>query len=164
MVRKSSNSLASMLSLNKIQKKISFLLKPKNLNKVLFLVGILLVLYLLHRHFLNREGMSNLLNHNNIDESVSEKKTAVLFYADWCGHCKKFMPTWTKVSDELDESSPVVLAKFDCTKSSEDANVQAVMKKYNVQGFPSVLLFENGEVKEFEQERNESNLKSFLGL
>jgi protein disulfide-isomerase-like protein len=163
MVRKSSNSLASMLSLNKIQKKISFLLKPKNLNKVLFLVGILLVLYLLHRHFLNREGMTQ-LDHESIDSTVAEKKTAVLFYADWCGHCKKFMPIWDKVGDELDESSPVVLAKFDCSKSSEDANVQAVMKKYNVQGFPSVLLFENGEVKEFEQERNESNLKSFLGL
>jgi protein disulfide-isomerase-like protein len=163
MARKSSNTIASMLSLNKIQKKISFLLKPKNLNKVLFLVGILLVLYMLHRHFLNKEGMTS-ISHENFDETIGEKKTAVLFHANWCGHCKKFMPTWEKVSSEVDETSPVVLASFDCSESSEDKNVQEVMKKYNVKGFPSVLLFENGEIKEFEQERNESNLKSFLGL
>ena len=163
MVKKSASSFLSMFSMKKIQKKISFLMKPNNLNKVLFLVGILLVLYLLHRKFLSKEGMTE-LGHDNFEDSISEKKTAVLFYADWCGHCKKFMPTWEKVSKELDESSSVKLAKFDCSKSSEDTNQQEIMKKYNVKGFPTVLVFENGEVKEFEGERTETGLKTFLGL
>jgi protein disulfide-isomerase-like protein len=163
MVKKTTKTISSMLSLNKIKKNIMFMLKPNNIKKVLLLVGVLIVLFLLHKQFFNKEGMTT-LNKENIDQTVSQQKTAVLFYADWCGHCKKLMPTWDKIGEELDENSPVVLAKFDCSKSAEDKNQQQVMKKYNVKGFPTILLFENGKVKEFEQERNEENIKSFLGF
>ena len=38
-------------SFNKIQKKIKFLTKPNNINKVLMLIGILLLLFLVHKLF-----------------------------------------------------------------------------------------------------------------
>ena len=76
------------------------------------------------------------------------------------------MPVWDEVSAEVnDKSEDIQLAKMDCSKSADDDNIQAVMKKYNVQGFPTVKLFENGEeVKEFDGERSSAGLKSFLGL
>ena len=159
-----SNNLLSLFSLSAIQKKLKFLFKPNNMQKVIILLGILLVLYLLHTHVLSKEGFD--VTHENIDENISSKKTAVIFHADWCGHCKKFMPVWDEVSAEVNgKSEDIQLAKMDCSKSADDDNIQAVMKKYNVQGFPTVKLFENGEeVKEFDGERSSAGLKSFLGL
>uniref|UniRef100_A0A8C0H3T5 protein disulfide-isomerase n=1 Tax=Chelonoidis abingdonii TaxID=106734 RepID=A0A8C0H3T5_CHEAB len=43
----------------------------------------------------------------------------VVFYAPWCGHCKKLEPVWNEVAIEIRNSgSPVKVGKMDATSYS----------------------------------------------
>uniref|UniRef100_A0A674CZ10 Protein disulfide isomerase family A, member 5 n=1 Tax=Salmo trutta TaxID=8032 RepID=A0A674CZ10_SALTR len=58
----------------------------------------------------------------------------IMFYAPWCGHCKKMKP-------EYEEASPGVLAAVDTTIH------KAVGDRFKISGFPTVKYFEKGEEK-----------------
>merc|ERR1719278_624317 len=55
-------------------------------------------------------------NFNQVVNST-EKNTLVMFYAPWCGHCKKLEPLWEELSEKYKESVDVVIAKMDATKN-----------------------------------------------
>ena len=145
----------------KLQKKITFLTKPKNFNKVLVLVGLLIVLYLIHRFFLSKEGFESPAE--DLEDNVAAQKSVVLFYADWCGHCKKFMPTWDEISTELNDSqSTTKFMKVNCGKPDENEAHAAIMQKYKIKGYPTILTFENGEATEYNGDRSLDGFKSLL--
>ena len=151
----------SLSSLKTVQKKITFLSKPKNASKVIFLLGFLIVLYLVHRFFLSKEGFDTLAE--DFEDKVAAKKSVVLFYADWCGHCKNFMSTWDDASKELNDSqSNVQYMKVDCGKPTENKAHEDIMKKYEIRGYPTILVFENGSSTEFKGDRTLEGLRSVL--
>ncbi|XP_075481860.1 protein disulfide isomerase-like 2-3 [Primulina tabacum] len=75
------------------------------------------------------------LNSRNFDELVHKSKELwiVEFFAPWCGHCKKLAPEWKKAASNL--RGQVKLGHVDC-----DAE-KSLMSRYNVQGFPTILVF-----------------------
>ena len=74
-------SILDMFSLNKMTKKIKFLTKPNNFKKVIFLVGFLIVLFMIYKYYL-KEGFEG--SPDDLEDEVSGQKTVVLFHADWC--------------------------------------------------------------------------------
>lgn len=154
-----------MKVLEKIPKKVMFLMKPKNLYKVLILLALLFVLYFIHKRFLVKEGMT--CTAENFENDISGKKSLVLFHAEWCGHCKRFMPEWDKISSEIEsmEGEDVILAKVECGDTKENEAHKNIMKKYNIQGYPTILSFdESGNHSEYEGERSKSGIFKFLGI
>ncbi|KAK4363247.1 hypothetical protein RND71_018488 [Anisodus tanguticus] len=97
------------------------------------------------------------LNSRNFDEKVLKSKDLwiVEFFAPWCGHCKKLAPDWKKAAKNL--QGKVKLGHVDC-----DAE-KSLMSRYNVQGFPTILVF--GADKEspvpYEGARTASAIESF---
>ncbi|XP_010534435.1 PREDICTED: protein disulfide isomerase-like 1-3 [Tarenaya hassleriana] len=70
----------------------------------------------------------------------------VEFYAPWCGHCQALAPEYAAAATEL--KGVAALAKVDATEESELA------QKYEVQGFPTVFLFVDGQMeKTYDGER-----------
>lgn len=150
--------------LNKIQKKLKFLSKPKNVNKVLLLVGILLVLFVVHKYFLSKEGFES--QPEELDENIAgQEKTAVLFYAEWCGHCKKFMPEWDKLSEEVNKTNEnVKIMKVNCGDPKTKPEHKEIMKKHSIQGYPTIKIFKNGNEEEYDGDRSSSKIKQHLGI
>ena len=79
----------------------------------------------------------------------------VLYYVPWCPHCKNVMPEWNKLEKEA-EKTGVEVEKVDCEEKPEEA------QKQDVEGFPTIILFKNGKVVNYEGERTSEALKEFI--
>lgn len=92
-------------------------------------------------------GEADVLDLTDADFSsrVAESETTlVMFYAPWCGHCKKLKPEYAKAAELVrGEDPPIALAKVDCTEGGKET-----CNKFSVSGYPTLKIFKNGEVSQ----------------
>tara|TARA_B100000586_G_scaffold269328_2_gene247907 strand:+ start:553 stop:1077 length:525 start_codon:yes stop_codon:yes gene_type:complete len=83
-------------------------------------------------------------------------KQLVLFYAPWCPHCKDMLPEWDKFAEA--NRSNVEAKKV----NSEEQ--PALIKEYDVQGFPTILLLDpNGKtIATYEGGRDAKSFADFV--
>ena len=83
-----------------------------------------------------------------------QKNTIYLFKAVWCGHCKAFMPTWEKLQKEMGKK--VNFVTYDSDANSEE------IKKYGIEGFPTIILQTHDKAVEYVGPRDENSLIEFI--
>ncbi|KAI8872288.1 thioredoxin-like protein [Ramicandelaber brevisporus] len=86
------------------------------------------------------------------------KHVFVAFKADFCTFCKKMAPTWEKLAKTFMAEDDVVIASVDGSVAKE------IVRKYKVDGFPTMLLFGkgSGEPVVYEGPRSEAEMVEFL--
>jgi thiol-disulfide isomerase/thioredoxin len=84
-----------------------------------------------------------------------DKPTLINFYAGWCKYSKDFMKTWDKLENII-KKDKINLLKIECSKKKEEC------KKFNITSFPSIKLFYNGIIYDFEKERSIKNIIEFI--
>ncbi|KAF2896663.1 hypothetical protein ILUMI_09512 [Ignelater luminosus] len=87
------------------------------------------------------EEKSEVVHIINVDHLSAYKKrkkhALVMFYAPWCGHCKKTKPEFTKAAEVFKDSNKVGLGAVDCT--SDKSRDLCIL--YNITGYPTFKYF-----------------------
>ena len=93
--------------------------------------------------------------------------TIMLFHVDWCPHCKTALPQWKKFKDayngEQINGYKLKCVEVNCTDDSEDENIAVMIKKYDIQSYPTVkLVIDGGETIEFDSKITKDSLHKFV--
>ncbi|CAL5987693.1 Protein_disulfide isomerase [Hexamita inflata] len=83
------------------------------------------------------------------------KPTIVKFYAPWCGHCKELAPKYEELAT-LSEQLNVIVAEVDCTEEAD------ICSHENVEGFPTIKLFDGEKVFDYDGEREVPALSKWI--
>jgi thiol-disulfide isomerase/thioredoxin len=78
----------------------------------------------------------------------------ILFYADWCGHCKTFMPTWGEFKTKINTK------KYNIVEiESQNPFTNRIQ---GLQGYPSLYYIINDKAIEYNGGRDVQSLEMFL--
>jgi len=76
-----------------------------------------------------------------------------MFHAPWCGHCKKFKPTFAKVATQF--YGKINFGLVDCTRE------KTLCERFDVRGFPSLKFHRGGEYHVYDSSRAEEDVSFF---
>lgn len=130
---------------------------------VILFIGI--GIYIYNSQF--KSNLSTSYSANN-EHSAGNGKTSqaelLLFYADWCPHCKTAKPIWEEVKSEYENKTingyTILFTDVNCTNESPD--VEKLMNTYKVEGFPTIKLLKDGQVVEYDAKVTKTTLEQFL--
>ena len=115
---------------------------------IIILVGVALIMFI---RYINPGGYAGFTGGSD---------SFTLYYADWCGHCKKVKPVfqqWSK-NGTVDIGGKTVFV----TMVEADGNPSKVSAA-GVKGFPTFMLqTADGKTKEFDGERSPAGWESWL--
>jgi hypothetical protein len=130
------------------------LFKKSHLPTLFISVLVLIVLFYLYNRYL-KEGFE--CSPEEVDSHImQEDVTLVMFYADWCGHCKTLKPVWNEAAKKANTDKKRMVMIDVGGKSAEQ---QALIDKYEIDGFPTILIFQNGQHEPYSGKRD---VDSFL--
>lgn len=99
-----------------------------------------------------------------LDAARNNEAELLFFYADWCPHCKTAKPIWNDLKSEYQNKTingyQVVFTEINC--SEETAEVEKMMNKYNVEGYPTIKLLKDGQIIEYDAKPSKDTLTQFL--
>ena len=105
-------------------------------------------------------------NRENVPKEQNSNKTAtlMLFYVDWCPHCKTAKPEWDALKSEYEGKSingyTIQFTEHNCT--NESAEVSQLMDKYNIEGYPTIKLSKDNQIIEYDAKPTKSTMEQFL--
>lgn len=86
--------------------------------------------------------------------NIEKQPILVLFYADWCGYCKEFLPIWDKIVNDLD----IKCYKINCAQKKNICDL------FDIKGYPTIILFDDDIQYLFNQNRSYQNILDFVNL
>jgi thiol-disulfide isomerase/thioredoxin len=91
---------------------------------------------------------------NNSKANATAKPKLILFYVDWCKHCKNFKPEWKKLASKIKGLVETVSVNGDTN--------QEMMNLYNVDKFPTIVYDDGTNAIEYDGQMNADGLKQFV--
>merc|ERR1712142_87954 len=93
------------------------------------------------------------LTDNDFTGFVSKEKIVLVnFYAHWCPHCQRLMPTYEKVAETLHGVYPTIpIVQINCARAGKVA-----CSENSLIGYPTLTLFKDGRrEKDYRGDRSE---------
>lgn len=105
--------------------------------------------------FLYYDTLMNIINNNKNLVGGSKKVIFTLYYVDWCPHCKVVKPEWNKLENDPNLKH-IKIVKINCEEN------ESVVQEKNIEGFPTILLNNNGKEEAYNGNREYTDFKNYL--
>lgn len=133
----------------------------------IIIIGLLLVLFAYYTYKQYIDGQTSFhANREHVPKDLNSNKTAtmMLFYVDWCPHCKTAKPEWEAIKEEYDGKKingyTMSFVEYNCT--NESAEISQLMDKYSIEGYPTIKLVKDNQVIEYDAKPTKSTMSQFL--
>lgn len=96
------------------------------------------------------------------NEVRDDKAVFVMYYADWCGHCKRAKPHFKKLMENYKDNDKVTIMMINC----EDPENKKLVKSQGIKGFPTLRYYPQGLTEQYEEypgAREYSDFVEYLG-
>lgn len=88
----------------------------------------------------------------------------MLWYANWCPHCRASKPSWDTIKEKYDNKIVngylLEFIEVDCTQETPES--ENSMNKYKIEGFPTIKLIKDGSEINFDAKPTEESLEQFI--
>ena len=121
--------------------------------------------YYIYTNYFSNKTQYN-ANRENFDTNQESNKTAnlMLFYVDWCPHCKTAKPEWESLKSEYEGKNingyTLAFTEYNCT--TESPETEELMNKYKIEGYPTVKLLKDNQIVEYDAKPTKSTMEQFL--
>ncbi|XP_018025402.1 protein disulfide-isomerase TMX3 isoform X2 [Hyalella azteca] len=78
----------------------------------------------------------------------------IMFYAPWCGHCRKLEPTWGHIAQAL-YGTQIRVGRVDATRFT------AFAAEFEVRGFPTIIFLRGSERAVYQGDRTTADIVGF---
>jgi len=91
----------------------------------------------------------------------STKKSFIMFYAPWCGHCKSSMPAYQRIIDSYKNDPNITVFKVNCDDNKD------IAREHNIEGYPTIRLYPSGmknknKYLDYDGERTFEEMNSYI--
>ena len=139
-------------------------------NKIYFLYSVILLLninniisfkYPLNNNLLSGEkGDSTVIeitSKEELDKYIMNNKYIIsIFHADWCGHCKRFLPVFNEASKYSIVNKSWKFLSISCT------SYRSICDSFSIEGYPTIKIFMNSKERKLSPSRDLELLLEFL--
>ena len=132
---------------------------------VLAIIAFCILGYFYFNEYINKDMAFN-ANREHVTNDPNSNKTAqmMLFYVDWCPHCKTAKPEWENLKSEYEGKQingyNITFTEYNCT--AETAENDELMNKYKIEGYPTIKLLKDNQVIEYDAKPTKSTMEQFL--
>lgn len=125
---------------------------------------VVIVVYFINNLLSNKAGFSANREHTSTNENSNKTANMLLFYVDWCPHCKTAKPEWEQMKEEFDGKQingyTLVFTDYNCT--NETPEIEELMNQYKIDGYPTIKLVKDNQVIEYDAKPTKSTMTQFL--
>ena len=99
-----------------------------------------------------------------LNSDSNKVATMMLFYVDWCPHCKTAKPEWENLKSEYEGKQingyTIAFTEYNCTTESPETD--ELMNRYKIEGYPTIKLIKDNQVIEYDAKPTKSTMEQFL--
>jgi thiol-disulfide isomerase/thioredoxin len=138
--------------------------------KMYLILGLVIVLLLVFGYYTYKQYTNTKLAFNAnreysaLDSSTPKNANLMLFYVDWCPHCKTAKPEWDNLKqlyqDKTINGYNISFTEYNCT--NETPEIEQLMNKYKIEGYPTIKLVKDNQIIEYDAKPTKSTLEQFL--
>jgi thiol-disulfide isomerase/thioredoxin len=144
---------------------ISNLMNWKTIVVIVFvIIAIFLGYYMYTQYVTNKTAFKANRENMPVDQNSNKTATLMLFYVDWCPHCKTAKPEWETLKTEYEGKNingyNLVFVEYNCT--NETSEITQLMDKYSIEGYPTIKLVKDNQVIEYDAKPTKSTMEQFL--
>jgi thiol-disulfide isomerase/thioredoxin len=135
---------------------------------VIFAVILIIIGYSIYVYYIKPALKKNSMNtaevYNESSTGNTNQGELILFYVDWCPHCKTAKPEWEKVKSQYNgkiiNGYTVTFTEINCT--TETQQIQQMVDQYKIEGYPTIKLLKDSQVIEYDAKPTKSTMEQFL--